>query len=125
MGRPKGSKNKKKCEKCEGTGVQWHPDDMRKIGKNYAVPKHSWRKIACTCRVPKKEIQAPVVVEMYPELKRPAWMKKDAKVQCLGEGKSVFTVECVLPHFCASVLITKDGLDHGAESWSKLSLHEE
>jgi hypothetical protein len=37
----------KECRKCKGTGIIWHPDDCKKIGKLYINHPGSWRRLPC------------------------------------------------------------------------------
>jgi hypothetical protein len=60
-------------------------------------------------------------IELYPELRKPSWLKEGVEVKCAGEGQDVFTVFEIDESSCSVWLDTLDGYSHGRESWSKLS----
>ncbi len=61
------------------------------------------------------------VINIYPKVKRPVWLKVGALCECYGEGMGVtFSVYDIDERTCSSMLLTKDGSLHGRESWRKL-----
>lgn len=64
-----------------------------------------------------------IIFDIYPPMPKPIWMKKGAKVWCIGEAQEVFTVlELGKKGFDAAYLLNSNGHDHGWESYKKLYL---
>lgn len=57
---------------------------------------------------------------LYPDVKRPKWLKKGMKVYCRGDGDKVLIVEKISVKGSRAFLLDEKGYAHGWESFSKL-----